>query len=278
MADAAHAHVWENTATYEAYMGRWSRPVAEAALAWLGLPPGLTWLDVGCGTGALTEVILEAADPREILGADPSGEFIATAAAQIADPRVRFAIGDARALPVPDDAYDVVVAGLVLHFVPDPQAAVVEMTRAAVTGGTVAAYVWDPTGEGQFTRPLWQAATMLDPAATTQDPIRHLSVCQPEPLAALFAGAGLRDVTVDAVVVPTVFRDFDDFWQPHLLGGSSPAQRYVTSLSADQRTALRERLQAMLPMGRFRCLDTCGRSAARSNPGPHSDKTGVLSD
>jgi hypothetical protein len=117
-----------------------------------------------------------------------------------------------------------------------------------VTGGTVAAYVWDPTGEGQFTRPLWQAATMLDPAATTQDPIRHLSVCQPEPLAALFAGAGLRDVTVDAVVVPTVFRDFDDFWQPHLLGGSSPAQRYVTSLSADQRTALRERLQAMLPM------------------------------
>ncbi len=134
MADAARAHVWENTATYEAYMGRWSRPVAEAALAWLGLPPGLTWLDVGCGTGALTEVILEAADPREILGADPSGDFIATAAAQIADPRVRFAIGDARALPVPDDAYDVVVAGLVLHFVPDPQAAVVEMTRAARDG------------------------------------------------------------------------------------------------------------------------------------------------
>ena len=94
-----------------------------------GLPPGLTWLDVGCGTGALTEVILEAADPREILGADPSGEFIATAAAQIADPRP-LRDRDARALPVPDDAYDVVVAGLVLHFVPDPQAAV-EMTRAA---------------------------------------------------------------------------------------------------------------------------------------------------
>jgi SAM-dependent methyltransferase len=248
MADAAHAHVWENTATYEAYMGRWSRPVAEAALAWLGLPPGLTWLDVGCGTGALTEVILEAADPREILGADPSGEFIATAAAQIADPRVRFAIGDARALPVPDDAYDVVVAGLVLHFVPDPQAAVVEMTRAAVTGGTVTAYVWDPTGEGQFTRPLWQAATTLDPAAAALDPGVQSPVCHPEPLAALFTSAGLQAVTVDALVTPIVFRDFDDFWQPHLLGGSSPAQRYVTSLSADQRTALRERLQAMLPM------------------------------
>src|ERR687897_2784536 len=174
MTDTTRPHVWGNTEAYEAYMGRWSRPVAEAALAWLGLPPGLSWLDVGCGTGALTQAILDAADPREILGADPSGDFIATAG-QIADPRVRFAIGDARALPVPDDAYDVVVAGLVLHFVPDPQAAVVEMTRAAVTGGTVTAYVWDPTGEGQFTRPLWQAATMLDPAATTQDPIRHLS-------------------------------------------------------------------------------------------------------
>ena len=80
MADATRAHVWGNTATYEAYMGRWSRPVAEAVLAWLGLPPGLTWLDVGCGTGALTEVILDAADPREILGVDPSADFLATAA------------------------------------------------------------------------------------------------------------------------------------------------------------------------------------------------------
>ena len=95
MADAPHGHVWGNTATYEAYMGRWSRPVAEAILAWLGLSPGLSWLDVGCGTGSLTEVILEAADPRQILGVDPSADFIGTAAERIADPRVRLAIGDA---------------------------------------------------------------------------------------------------------------------------------------------------------------------------------------
>jgi SAM-dependent methyltransferase len=248
MADAAGTHVWGNTATYEAYMGRWSRPVAEAALAWLGLSPGLTWLDVGCGTGALTEVILEAADPRQILGVDPSAEFLATAAAQITDPRVRFAIGDACALPALDDVYDVVIAGLVLHFVPDPPPAIHEMMRAARPGGTVAAYVWDFTGERQFTRYLWWAATALDPAAAAQDPSRQCAVCQPEPLAALFAGAGLQAVTVDAVVVPIVFRDFDDFWQPHLLGGSSPAQRYVTALRAGQRTALREQLHAMLPI------------------------------
>jgi SAM-dependent methyltransferase len=229
-------------------MGRWSRPVAEAILAWLGLPTGLTWLDVGCGTGALTEVILEAADPLELLGVDPSADFLATAAAQITDPRVRFAIGDARALPVPDDTYHVVIAGLVLHFVPDPPSAIREMMRATRRGGTVAAYVWDSAGERQFTRPLWQAATALDPAAATQDPSLQCTVCDPEPLAALFAGAGLQAVTVQAVVVPTVFRDFDDYWQPHLLDGSSPAQRYVASLGDGQRTVLRERLLATLPI------------------------------
>jgi len=248
MADAAGAHVWGNTATYEAYMGRWSRPIAEAALTWLGLPPGLGWLDVGCGTGALSEVILKVTDPREILGVDPSADFLAAAAAQIDDPRVRFAIGDACALPAPDDAYDAVVAGLVLHFVPDPPPAVREMARAARHGGTVAAYVWDFAGERQFTRYFWQAATAVDPAAAAHDPSLQMPLCQPEPLAALFAEAGLRAVTVQSVVAPTKFRDFDDYWQPLFLGGSSPAQRYATSLGEGQRTALRERLHAMLPI------------------------------
>ena len=166
----------------------------------------------------------------------------------IADPRVRFAVGDARALPVPDDAFDVVVAGLVLHFVPDPRPAGREMARAAAPGGTVAAYVWDFAGERQFTRYFWQVATALDPAAATYDPGRVCSLCHPEPLAALFAGAGLQAVTVHAVEVPIVFRDFDDYWQPHLLAGSSAAQRYVASLGDDQRTALRERLRATLPI------------------------------
>ena len=248
MADVTRPHVWSGTDAYEAYMGRWSRPVAEAALVWLGLETRLTWLDVGCGTGALTQAILAAADPRAILGVDPSADFVATATGQIADPRVRFAVGDACALAVPDDAYDAVVAGLVLHFVSDPLAAVVEMTRAARRGGTVAAYVWDFAGEGQFTRYLWRAATELDPAAAAQDPSLQAPLCHPKPLATLFTGAGLRAVTVDAVVAPTVFRDVDDYWQPLLMGGSSPAQRYVASLGAGARTAVRERLQTILPI------------------------------
>ncbi len=259
MADATSAHLWGNADAYEAYMGRWSRPVAEAALIWLGPSPGLSWLDVGCGTGALTEAILDAADPREILGVDPSADFLATAAKQIADPRVRFAVGDARALPVLDDAFDAVVAGLVLHFVPDPRPAGREMARAAAPGGTVAAYVWDFAGERQFTRYFWQVATALDPAAAEYDPGRVCSLCHPEPLAALFAGAGLRAVTVEAVEVPIVFRDFDDYWRPHLLGGSSPAQRYVASFGDEQRAALRERLRTMLPIADDGSIPLLGR-------------------
>jgi ubiquinone/menaquinone biosynthesis C-methylase UbiE len=190
MADAMRSHVWGNTEACEAYMGRWSRPVAESVLAWLGLSPGLSWLDVGCGTGALTQAILATAQPRAILGVDPSAAFIATAEAQIVDPRVRFTIGDARALPVPNDAYDVVVAGLVLHFVPDPLPAAREMERTGRPGGTAAAYVWDFVGERQFSRYFWEAATALDPAATAQDPVSQFPVCHPEPLAALFSGAG----------------------------------------------------------------------------------------
>jgi SAM-dependent methyltransferase len=152
------------------------------------------------------------------------------------------------ALPVPNDAYEVVVAGLVLHFVSDPPPAIREMVRATRRGGTVAAYVWDFAGERQFTRYFWQAATTLDPAAAAHDPSRQMPLCQSEPLAALFTGAGLQAVTVQAVVVPTVFRDFDDYWQPLLLGGSSPAQRYATLLEERERTALRERLLTILPL------------------------------
>ena len=248
MTESAHPHVWGNAAAYEAYIGRWSRPVAEAASAWLGLSPGLSWLDVGCGTGALTQAVLTMADPGEVLGVDPSPDFIAAASVQIDDPRVRFAIGDARALPVSDHAVDAVVAGLVLNHLPDPEAAVAEMVRVARPGGRVAAYVWDYAGQMQLVRTFWQAAIVLDPAAATHDQGVQCLRCHPESLISLLTAAGLQDVTVQAIDVPTVFRDFDDYWQPHLLGGSGIAQRYASSLADEQRAALRDRLRASLPI------------------------------
>jgi SAM-dependent methyltransferase len=248
MTETTRVHDWGNTAAYEAYIGRWSRLVAETFLLWLALPSGRRWLDVGCGTGALTQTILAIADPEDVLGVDPTAEFLAAAEAQIIDPRVHFATGDARALPVPSEAYDAVVAGLVLNFVPDPEAAVTEMARAARSGGTVAAYVWDFAGERQFQRYFWEAATALDPAAIPQAQRMQFALCHAEPLAALLGSAGLQDVVVQAIERPAVFRDLDDYWQPYLAGGSSIAQRYAASLGDVQREALRERLQSILPM------------------------------
>jgi SAM-dependent methyltransferase len=249
MNDAMRAYNWGNTDAYEAYIGRWGRMAAVAFLRWLALPAGLRWLDVGCGTGALTEAILAAADPGEVFGVDPTADFLAAAEAQIVDPRVRFALGDARALPVPSDAYDAVVAGLVLNFVPDPEVAVAEMVRAARPGGTVAGYVWDFAGERQFQRYFWQAAMELDPAAVPLAQNMQFPLCQPEALGALFTSANLQAIAVQAIDVPAVFQDLDDYWQPFLLGGSSSAQRYATALGERQQTALRKQLQSILPMG-----------------------------
>jgi SAM-dependent methyltransferase len=259
MADAPGAHIWGNTEAYEAYIGRWSRPAAEAVLRWLAVPSGQRWLDVGCGTGALTQAILVAADPGEVLGIDPSAEFLGAAEARNVDPRVRFEIGDARALPVASDAYDVVIAGLVLNFVSEPETAVAEMARAARPGGTVAGYVWDFAGERQFQRYFWRAATALDAAAIALEQSMQFPLCQPEPLAALFASAPLHGVTVQAIDVPTLFRDVDDYWQPYLLGGSAIAQRYATSLGEEQRAALRAHLQSILPVAGDGSIPLIGR-------------------
>src|SRR4051812_24683114 len=185
MTQESSGHVWGNADAYEAFMGRWSRPAADAVLAWLQPDVGLRWLDVGCGTGALTGAILERADPQAVFGIDPSADLLA-GAGRIIDSRVTFEVGSAEKLPVAANAFDVVIAGLVLHFVPDPIAAIAEMKRAAAPGAIVVAYVWDPEGEHQFTRYLWRAALPLDPGAAAADPSRQGFMGRDE-LASVFA-------------------------------------------------------------------------------------------
>jgi SAM-dependent methyltransferase len=237
---------WESGDAYEAYVGRWSRLVAAEFFAWLDVPPGKRWLDVGSGTGVLTATALAAADPAAIVGVDASTGFLRTARARVTDPRAAFSAGDARRLPLADGAFDAVVSGLVLNFVPDAPGAVAGLARVAAPGGTVAAYVWDYAEGMAFMRHFWDAATALDPAAAELDEGRRFSICRPEPLRALWADAGLSGVEVRPVDVPTAFTDFDDFWQP-FLGGQGPAPGYVSSLAPERRDALREALRERLP-------------------------------
>ena len=237
---------WAGGDRYEAYVGRWSRPVARRFVASLDVPAGRRWLDVGCGTGALSGTILATAEPSAVVGVDPSADFVAHAAAHVADPRASFREGSAQALPAEDAAFDAVVSGLVLNFVPDPPAALAEMVRVGRPDGIVAAYVWDYADGMQLMRRFWDAAARLDPVAGNLDEGLRFALCRPEPLRALFTGAGLGDVEVEEIVVPTVFTDFDDYWTP-FLGGTGPAPAYAAQLPEEARAALRKSLRSRLP-------------------------------
>jgi SAM-dependent methyltransferase len=178
---------------------------------------------------------------------DQSKEYVAYASGRVTDPRATFRVADAQALPFPNPEFDVAVSGLVLNFVPAQARTLTEMRRAVRKGGMVAVYVWDYAGEMQLMRRFWDAAVALDPAAQELDEGRRFPVCQPEPLAELFRQVGFRDVEGRAIDVPTVFRDFDDYWSP-FLGGQAPAPGYCMSLTEERRAALRERIRAGLPV------------------------------
>ncbi len=237
---------WDTADPYERYVGRWSRMVALEFLAWLAIPAGARWLDVGCGTGALSQTILAHAAPASVIGLDPAVGYIAHARERTPDGRATFVIGDARSLPFDAGMFDTVVSGLALNFVPEPPLAVAEMRRVTTPAAIGAAYVWDYAGEMQLLRYFWDAAAALDPAAHELDQGRRFPLCHPDTLATVFREAGLIQVETRAIDTPTVFRDFDDYWTP-FLGGQGPAPSYAMSLSEERRVALRERLRATLP-------------------------------
>jgi ubiquinone/menaquinone biosynthesis C-methylase UbiE len=155
---------WSSGQGYEAFVGRLSREVAPEFVAWLGVPAGARWLDVGSGTGALTEAVLACCAPAEVVGVEPSDAFRSYAEKTVPDSRASFRSGDATALPVDDGAFDAVAAGLVLNFVPDQPAALAEMRRATRPGGTVAGYVWDYVDGMPMLTTVWDAAVVLDPS------------------------------------------------------------------------------------------------------------------
>lgn len=244
----AHEHLsdtWNSGNPYEQYVGRWSRRIAPLFLAWLNVPPGRRWLDVGCGTGALCATILDHCVPASLAGIDPSEGFLDTAKQNLAG-RAALHPGSATAIPLGNASVDVVVSGLVLNFIPDPRAALAEMARVTCGGGTVAAYVWDYAGDMELMRRFWDAAVELDPAAAALDEGVRFPLCRPAALEALFLDAGLTDVEVKAIDIATPFADFEDYWQP-FLGGQGPAPGYATALDEAARTRLRERLQARIP-------------------------------
>jgi len=254
--------VWASGEAYETYMGRWSRRIATQFIAWLDAPAGLRWLDVGCGTGALTATVLAAAEPAEIVGAEPSAGFLSTARARITDPRASFQIADARAVPQPDERFDAVVSALVLNFVPEPEKAVAEWARVAAPGGTVATYLWDYIGGGmEFIKYFWDVAAELDPAVAELDEVRRFHINKPDPMRGLWEGAGLTDVKITSLETATVFADFDDYWRP-FLGGQGPAPGYAMAQPEERRAEIRNLLAQRLPRDRDGSIPLVARAWA----------------
>jgi SAM-dependent methyltransferase len=247
MAETSRHDSWQAGDSYDAYMGRWSRQIAPRFLDWLDAPDGLDWLEVGCGTGALSGAILAKCRPKGLISIDSSEGFLAKARANVRDERAEFQVGDAQALAIDTGSRDVAVSALVLNFVPNRDKALAEMKRVTRAGGRVGFYVWDYPGGGvEFMRAFWKAAAALDPNARDLTEDRRFPYCTRDGLTDLARGAGLESVESAPIEVATAFQDFEDFWRPFTLG-AGPAPGYCASLHPEARQRLREKLREDLP-------------------------------
>jgi SAM-dependent methyltransferase len=227
-------------------MGRWSRVLAPRFVSWLSVRSTATWLDVGCGTGALAEAICAGANPASVVGCDPSEPFIEYARRRHADPRVSFVVAGIGQLPTRPGGFESVTSLLALNFFPTPEEAIEEMRRITAVNGVVSVCVWDYAGRMEFLRCFWDSVAAVDASATVLDEGRRFPICRPDALEALFRGAGLSDVACDSIEIPTRFSTFADFWKP-FLGGTGPAPSYVASLDPPRREALATWLERSLP-------------------------------
>lgn len=233
---------FDDGAGYERYMGKWSQLVGEAFLDWLHPGPGLLWLDVGCGNGAFTEMLVDRCVPASVDGIDPSEGQLAYARTRPSGRVARFHQGDAMAQPFPDDAFDAAVMPLVIFFVPDPARGVAEMARVVSPGGIVAAYAWD-VDDGGF------------PYDALQGEVRALGYPVPMPpspdasridvMRELWTDAGLIDVETREIAVQRTFADFDDYWTT-ILGGPSVGPS-LAAMPAEDVALLQSRMRARHP-------------------------------
>ena len=231
--------------TYARFMGRYADPLAVAFAAYAGVRPGQRALDVGCGPGTLTALLVHELGPDAVQAVDPSAPFVAATRDRF--PEVDVRTGVAEALPFDDDSVDLALAQLVVHFMSDPAAGLSEMRRVTRAGGTVAACVWDHAGGSGPLSTFWQAVHDLDPAAPGE---ADLPGTRAGHLTELAGAAGLGDVDNTRLTVEVAFPSYDDWWEPYTLG-VGPAGSYVAGLAGAHRAALRDRCAELLPQAPF---------------------------
>jgi len=231
---------------YDRYMGRWSRAIGEKFLAWLDPPANGVWLDVGCGTGAFTRLVLARAAPKTIIGIDPSPAQVEHATRTVTGPQVGFREGSAIDLPFGTGEFDVVASALVIHFFPDRSKAFREMLRVTRSGGIVAGYTWRKSATildapyGPLARGVIEVA-----GDVMSSPI--VPEAMPDGLRAALTAEGYADIDVTTIEASQTFRDFEDYWTSQTATFPHPVAKSAAALSDRDRERLRGLLRTALP-------------------------------
>ena len=240
---AEGALTFADSDSYERFMGQWSRAVGSRFLEWISLPSNLNWLDVGCGTGILTELILEQCAPAAVFGIDPQRAQIEHAKRQKFAQLVTFRVAQAEALPFSDAAFDVVASALALNFIPDRARALTEMRRVARRNATVAAFVWNFEAERSPSGPL---RVTMRTSGTEVPEIPGTEASSLIALIRLFEQAGFQDISTTTIAVKLGYADFDEFWIAQT-PSYSPTTRVIEAMSEGEREELMARVRAGLP-------------------------------
>jgi SAM-dependent methyltransferase len=256
---------FEDGTAYDRGMGRWSPLVGEAFIDWLAPQAGWRWIDIGCGSGAFTELLCERCAPAEVQGIDPSDAQLSFARDRPGTRRAVFQLGDAMALPFPEGRFDAAVMALVIFFVPDPAKGVAEMVRVTRPGGTVAAYAWDMEGGGFPFRHL--RAALRDIGITPPSP-PSTTASRMDTLRELWVGAGLESVETRAITVQRSYADFDEYWMAST--GSGSVRPALATMSASEVERLREGMRARLPLDASGRITYSAHANAVKGQVPHS--------
>jgi ubiquinone/menaquinone biosynthesis C-methylase UbiE len=248
--------------TYEKFMGNWSRSAGQTFVEWLDLPANLDWLDVGCGTGAFTSVILDSCAPKSITGIDAMESQIVGVRKKVTDPRSSFDIGDAQALTFETHSFDAAVSALVLNFVVDHRKMVAEMKRVTRPQGTVATYIWDFAGVAEIAKHFSVAILARDPEGWSKvSAFRNSERTSLDALGSLFDEAQLEEVDTRPIEITVSFPDFDSYWAGNTAFTSTPII-YANGLPDEDRERLKAEVKALLPIAEDGSIEYMARVSA----------------
>jgi len=278
----AHNTHFTDGAAYEQFMGRWTRAAGAIFLDWVAPPRGARWLDIGCGTGVFTELVLDTCSPATVVAVDPSAAQIELARNKPVAQRADFRVADAQTLPFPDGAFDVVVSALVINFIPDRPRAIAEMYRVGHPGGVVAGYVWDFAAGRSPNFPIRLGLSQIGAKPPS---VPGTEDSRLEALSSLLKGGGLKDIATRTIDVTMSFPDFNEFWRTQT-PSYSPTGKVIAALLETDREKLIESVRASLPAGPDGSIAYSARANAimarvpnskRSKPGRTNSVEGVRS-